>query len=311
VDENANDRINGRKGVRTNMSNYYEYLGISQNASSNDIETACDHVYNQARLKATNHDVAVRRKAELTIIQVEEIRQVLLNPVDRAVYDEALGATVGGIIDPGFTDNNTSTGGNYQPFMGVPMGKRSAQDGLNPEICPHCRNPIEEDARHCPKCGFMLKVTCPACSAENNFYSRFCKHCGLNFIEAEELAEKRKEEELALQRRDQMQYQRRREIAVYEQTIESARSQASSKWWIAWFFGLGILSLIMWIVSLTSINSIEKKNIILETDPVYYTMKEAKRKAKTNLIIYGVLTGISLLCALMYLVSIFILSTQS
>lgn len=42
--------------------------------------------------------------------------------------------------------------------------------------CPMCRNPVKEDYMKCNKCGFTLRIICPACHKET-FAGLNCTNC--------------------------------------------------------------------------------------------------------------------------------------
>ena len=99
------------------MPNYYEILNLQPAASMQDVQVAIDTKYNQYRRLVTHHDPTVVNQANMALQSLEKIRETLLSPDRKAVYDEALGLSgpvIGGLGDPHMVPT--------APIGGMPMG---------------------------------------------------------------------------------------------------------------------------------------------------------------------------------------------
>lgn len=47
-----------------------------------------------------------------------------------------------------------------------------------PLSCPRCKFIVPNGSKHCPNCGFQLRISCPKCGAPLPENSNFCPQCG-------------------------------------------------------------------------------------------------------------------------------------
>lgn len=84
------------------MQTYYKVLGIASDATTAEIEVACETQYNHWRRLVTHHDPDTANKANQALQWLERARTTLADPVKREVYDTSIGlrGPIGGLADP-------------------------------------------------------------------------------------------------------------------------------------------------------------------------------------------------------------------
>ena len=186
------------------MPNYYDYLQVQPVASVQEIQVAIDEKYNQCRRLVTHHDPNVVNQANLALQSLEKMRDILLNPERKAVYDEALGLTgtiVGGLADP----QSRPIGGS---FMSPPMEKNNqllgstAANTMEMEgwHCEKCNSISQVGSLFCKSCGNEIGQSCPKCSTLFEKTAKFCPSCGVSPQEHAEEQEKLRIEAIERQR---------------------------------------------------------------------------------------------------------------
>jgi molecular chaperone DnaJ len=196
---------------------YYEVLGVQQNASQEEIKKAF------RRLARQYHpDVNKDPGADVQFKEINEANEVLSDPEKRAMYDRFGHSGLGG--SPGFDPFGAGSdpfGSNYEAFFGGAAGQRQSQRGpqrgadlrytlsisfeeaifgAEKEIefrrlegCPACRGSGAEpgtDPVRCPKCGGLGEIrqrapifnmvtvtTCDQCRGEGTVIAIPCKEC--------------------------------------------------------------------------------------------------------------------------------------
>ena len=186
------------------MPNYYEYLQVEPAASIQQIQIAIDDRYNQCRRLVTHHDPTVVNQASMALQSLEKIREVLLDPERRAVYDDALGLSgnlIGGLGDP----QSAAVGG---PAM-VPPAVKSNQPSRAASVsaapaegwhCDKCNSISQVGSFFCKSCGNEIGQSCPKCNTLFEKTAKFCPSCGVNPREFAAEQEKLQVEALEKQR---------------------------------------------------------------------------------------------------------------
>jgi molecular chaperone DnaJ len=196
---------------------YYEVLGVSRNASQDEIKKAF------RRLARQYHpDVNKESGAAEQFKEVNEANEVLSDPEKRAVYDRFGHSGLSGSpgFDP-FAGGADPFGSIFEAFFGGGAGQRSTQRGPQRgadlrytlpitfeeaifgaekeiefrrlEACPSCRGSGAEpgtDPVRCPKCGGLGEIrqrapifnmvtvtTCDQCRGEGTVIAIPCKEC--------------------------------------------------------------------------------------------------------------------------------------
>ncbi len=162
------------------MSNYYEILGVSKDATLEKIEEAIDKQYNQWRQLVSHHDPETVNQANQALLVLEEIRSTLLDDTKRNNYNDTLilNEKVGGLGDPSvFLKEMSSSGKRSQENTKIEKLER-----VDAWICNSCDkvNPI--GTRFCQKCGKEIAKACPSCNIISPINSEFCPECGVNKI---------------------------------------------------------------------------------------------------------------------------------
>lgn len=196
---------------------YYEILGVSQNASDSELKTA----YRKLALRYHPDRNPGDREAEDNFKEAAEAYDVLRDPQKRRLYDQYghQGLENHGFSGfGGFEDIFSSFGDIFEDFFGFGTGKRSrsrAQKGVDlrydlslsfmdaafgtemdldiekMDQCPECRgNRCEpgtqvESCSHCKGTGqvsrsqgfFTVRTTCPYCHGNGLSIPNPCKHC--------------------------------------------------------------------------------------------------------------------------------------
>lgn len=163
------------------MSNYYEDLKLTPEASLVEIQNAIDTLYNQWRQAVTHPDPAVTDEANRNLRVLEQMRATLSVPDRRAIYDAGLGlGGAGGLADPTAVIQR----------MTPPRPKTAAQPAdIAPEAlwdCPKCKTRNPEWTQYCLKCGSVLVRRCPECNQMKSLVKTgVCGNCGMPYQDAE------------------------------------------------------------------------------------------------------------------------------
>ncbi len=168
------------------MSNYYETLNISQSATSSEIQTAYEFAYNYWRNLVNHHDPQMVQKANQALMEIEQIRAILSDPVKRANYDASLSVgNIGGLVDTSAHSVSVSTAN--------PPAVRTSNIPAhisNPNIvnsdswpCAKCSSVNAVGTRYCKKCGNQLGKNCPKCNTLLEATAQFCSVCGVNILD--------------------------------------------------------------------------------------------------------------------------------
>lgn len=139
------------------MPNYYEYLQVEPFASDQEIQAALNQKYEQCKRLSTHDDPTVAQQANLALQSLEKIKDVLLIPDRRAVYDETLGLT------PAVVDS---------PVISY------AKPADEPEVSPVIMQGNELTAQTAPSVGITERLKCENCNSLNPVGTRFCLDCG-------------------------------------------------------------------------------------------------------------------------------------
>lgn len=180
------------------MPNYYELLNVKPTATTPEIQVALDDKYNQYRRLVTHHDPTMVNQATQALQTIEQIREVLMSPERKAVYDETLGLSgtvVGGLSDPQSTSAQPSIG---MPAMVPPLAHAAqATYASTPSaplegwLCTKCNSISQVGSLYCKSCGGEIGQTCPKCGKLYEKTAKFCPACGVNpqkFSEEQEQA---------------------------------------------------------------------------------------------------------------------------
>ncbi len=199
------------------MEDYYETLGISRNATLEEIKTA----YRRLALKYHPDKNPGDKTAEERFKQLSEAYQVLADTEKRQLYDlyghsGLAGLDVGGFT--GFEDIFSSFGEVFEDFFGFGRrrGRTRPQPGADLRhrvimtldqvvqgldttleverrgLCPRCQGSALEPGtrrQNCPRCNGrgqvsqargLLKIftTCPECRGAGSLIASPCKKCG-------------------------------------------------------------------------------------------------------------------------------------
>lgn len=170
------------------LPTYYDLLGVSITASTEEIQAACDHKYEQWHFLVSHHDQAVRHEAEAAIQTIERIRSTLLDPARRGAYD-AGGVSegiVGGVADPmGVLHRSHLGNAPPQPRTLASTESAGANRGTSLWACPKCQAENPANTKFCFKCGTQLVRTCPECNHETSLVATgMCGNCGYDYSTA-------------------------------------------------------------------------------------------------------------------------------
>jgi curved DNA-binding protein CbpA len=167
------------------MPTYYEILKVQSTAAQSEIETALDAQYNQWRRLVTHHDPNVVEEANRSLRTLEQIRNILTNPIERAKYDA--GQNIGGLADP----EQLLRAAAPSPVSGInPPGivasshHQTQEQRVDAWVCPKCKSANTIGEQFCKKCGNSLSQVCPKCNAITEKIQPFCSKCGVNKSEA-------------------------------------------------------------------------------------------------------------------------------
>lgn len=283
------------------MSNYYETLKVSQSATYEEVQVACETAYNYWRNLVNHHDPQTVQRANQALMALEQIRTTLLDSVKRANYDATLSlGTIGGLAD-------ASASPTPAPMMGPPMNRPAVttqpiarQNAVIGDSwsCPKCFTVNAVGTRFCKKCGNQLGKDCPQCHTLLEFSAQFCSVCGVNVRDFEREIEIKTAEAEAVRVAEQ------RRLAQMEALIAPVKKHAdlaSTLMGIGCLASLcyGIAGIPFWIISL--INA-QKALSISQT----YGGEKYRQKAKTARIISGI--SLALVGLLVVIYSIYIIA---
>ena len=193
---------------------YYEVLGVTQDASAKEIKAA----YRQAAIKYHPDRAPDDQAAEEKFKEAAEAYEVLSDHKKRQVYD-----TMGhqGLHGGGFSDVSdiySAFGSIFEDFFGMSRGAQTRSSGrrgdnvrcdlsiefeeaifgtekeleyLSEVVCSSCGGhgaASEDDIVTCHTCGgtgevrksqgfFMIQTTCPTCSGRGKIIKNVCKTC--------------------------------------------------------------------------------------------------------------------------------------
>jgi len=167
------------------MPSYYEILKVQSTATQSEVETALDAQYNQWRRLVTHHNPTVVEEANRSLRALEQIRNILANPVERAKYDAGL--NIGGLADP--EQLLRSAAPSPVPPMtlsgNVPLiNRQTLEQRVDAWVCPKCTTANTIGEQFCKKCGNALSQVCPSCNAITEKTQPYCSKCGVNKKEA-------------------------------------------------------------------------------------------------------------------------------
>ena len=174
------------------MNNYYDLLNISQDANQSEIETVLDDQYTKWRALVTHHDNNVVAQANQALSQLEEIRNTLMNPEKRRVYNNSLFASQGnvaGLADPDILLAQNPVGHVMAPPRpragGSGQTAPAEMDRTDAWICtnPNCKKANPIGTQFCVKCGTRIGLDCPSCGEFVEISNKFCSSCGVNKAE--------------------------------------------------------------------------------------------------------------------------------
>jgi len=174
------------------MNNYYDLLNISQDANQSEIETVLDDQYTKWRALVTHHDNNVVAQANQALSQLEEIRNTLMNPEKRRVYNNSLLASQGnvaGLADPDILLAQNPVGHVMAPprprVGGGGQAAQAEMDRTDAWICtnPNCKKANPIGTQFCVKCGTRIGLDCPSCGEFVEISNKFCSSCGVNKVE--------------------------------------------------------------------------------------------------------------------------------
>ncbi len=135
------------------MSDYYEILEISSDATVSEIETALDAQYHYWRRRVTHYDPAQVNKANQKLHQIEQIRATLTDPQKRATYDTSIsGGVMSGLADPNATLQTATAIGTPPPAQ-KPQTTQRQKDAW---VCTKCLIPNAVGTQFCAKCGTQV-----------------------------------------------------------------------------------------------------------------------------------------------------------
>lgn len=199
----------------------YEILGVSRDASENDIKKAAKKLLKKYHPDVQPKDATLEQKkeAEEKFKEINEAKEILTDPEKRRNYDM-------------FGSTSASQGNNYNPWadmmsqhrnamryapgsdirMRVPLTIEEIVNGCTKKLkykkdvrCPHCHGKGGSGETTCPDCGgtgihvqrfqrgntvFQSSSTCETCNGTGFYVKDKCTHCGgSGFVKEEHIQE--------------------------------------------------------------------------------------------------------------------------
>ena len=273
------------------MTNYYEKLGIDPSASGKEIELIIDQHYERLRQLVTHHDPAIVLDTNKSLIELEKIRETLMDPNRRKSYDAQYSQNIGGLVDPKISN---------QIFAPPRPGSVNSKDErLDAWICinHNCQKANPINTIHCRFCGTEIGIYCPKCGTLTEKRNKFCQNCGVNLQIAR--IENEKQEQI-----NQIEYeknlQRIAEFDRLEKELSPLRKKAnfaktlSSFWWIL----LGGISGGLWIIALIFAISVLNSPQVHNSTEIIVIANKARKRATINLVVAGVFSLVAILITL-------------
>jgi hypothetical protein len=273
--------------------NLYQSIGVSETASLQEIEAAAIKKYNEARKLINHHVPEVANNASQELNKIERARTILLNPEKKAEYDTSVGIarSVGGLADPTQILGRFSSLG--APTVSLGMHKQPPQQpqqqvvdqliAINAWPCGKCHTPNPKGTKFCKKCGNVVGMNCPNCGRLIEAVADRCTECGVSLRQVIKQSEMEQEAN-AQHIQEQMRIQ---PILSEIQKQSSSALTLSNFWWIllSWF------GLILWIISYSkAVNVLNMQEIDSHSAVLFKeNATKARSRAKTNLIVVGVL----------------------
>ena len=212
--------------------NFYEIIGLQNEADSSEIETALDTRYDQWRALVTNHDPKVVSEANQALMTIEEIRKTLLDPNKRIEYDRALNS-IGGLEDPSTLPAPSGFGTGWmappRPKPSRPASQQEEIDDGHTWICSSCKKKYPVGTRFCKSCGNQLGVECPSCGRLTYINNRYCQDCGVDIQGA--IKQKEAEARLAEKKRI-VQLQENAYLGEISNKVDQAEKYSKLSFWI-------------------------------------------------------------------------------
>lgn len=230
---------------------YYTFIQVDHQATTEQIEVACEQALNYWRRLAIHHDPAVVQHANQALQRLEIIQSTLTDPQKRASYDLSLRADqIGGVYDPSAKNPTAPPSGTPTPVYTPPPPPTSfnaappipTQPRLDAWVCGRCQTPNSVGTRFCKSCGAQLSVTCPKCGNNTEASAAFCAHCGVNIREEQT----RREEEQRMQQIQQAEEKRRWQE---QQAILGPIAKLSDEAWSMTRLGC-IIAIFLWPISI-------------------------------------------------------------
>lgn len=160
------------------MANYYDILKLQTDATPEQIQSACDNLYNVWRRLVTHQQPEIVTQANQNLALVEKMRSTLLDPVKREAYDEGigLGSNVSELADPNAIVATISR----TPPTTLPEPILKSQRQHAPWQCSNCGSTNDRGSIFCSSCGTTIGQQCPNCNTIYEITAHFCSSCGLS-----------------------------------------------------------------------------------------------------------------------------------
>ena len=139
------------------MTSYYDILGVSPNASLDDIRAAYDARYERLT-KIIQHSLYDEKKKFQARVELNELEQaiaVLLDPAKRAEYDRTIGVSNDGVVDP---DNRGAWDQKHYASSPFPPPTPNTER-MDAWVCPQCNHANRVNTFHCEECGYKIGMS--------------------------------------------------------------------------------------------------------------------------------------------------------
>jgi RNA polymerase subunit RPABC4/transcription elongation factor Spt4 len=243
------------------QTHLYQFIGVPISATTQEIDTAILAKYNEFRRLVTHHDQNIVTQATVALQTLEQARGILLNPQQRASYDQSLGLTsgTGGLADPSSLLNRltgASSSVSMPPVAMAPLASQSTRplnqppnpgERLDAWVCNRCRvvNPI--GTRFCKQCGNQVGMDCPKCGRLMEANSQFCQECGVNvreYLVVQEEEERMRAMEIA--QRQRMEAERLAMLGPIVSNSNNAWSLTKVGCFLYFIPVVNLISLVLW-----------------------------------------------------------------